>query len=244
MLYQSAYTAMRNSGTHTCGTMISPLTNMRSSTLTRAHSRRLSLRALDAPLLPPTPNSAPTFRQRSKNNQTGSPFLTLTVPAGMLVPSKNIKGINISVFFTASCMARNSLRSASRASASAFNAAFVIAFGGGGAFGFGVMRRDEGAELSSAGVLEAERGILESRGVAATSAVLSFSSSSSSSPNESLLLVIGFFFFFFGGPSLRGVELLYALRSVTSRDFLEMRFNLPVSHFTSRRSCTSGGESS
>lgn len=68
------------------------------------------------------------------------------------------------------------------------------------------MRRDGGAEPSSTGVLEADRGTLESRGVPA--ALSTSSSSSSSLWNESLLFTSGFFFFFLGGASLRGVELL------------------------------------
>lgn len=187
----------------TCGTIISPLTSIRSSTLTLAHSRRLSFLPFDALLhapLPPTPNSAPTFRHRSRNNQTGSPFFTLTEPAGILVPSKKIKGMRISVFLTASCIARNSLRRASRVCASDSSAAFVSALGGGGAFGFGAILRDDGAEASSTGVFEADRETPEpdSCGVALES---SPTSSFSSSANESLLFANGFFFFFFGGPS-------------------------------------------
>ena len=55
---------------------------------------------------------------------------------------------------------------------------------------------------SSRGVLEPDREILESRGVAADSSPVS----SWSSPKESLLFARGFFFFFLGGPSLRGVD--------------------------------------
>lgn len=76
-----------------------------------------------------------------------------------------------------------------------------MALGGGGAFGFGVIRRDP---FSSTGVLVADRGVLCSRGVTADSSV-----SPSSSPKDNLLFASNFFFFFFGGPSLRDVEFLH-----------------------------------
>lgn len=41
----------------------------------------------------------------------------------------------------------------------------MSAFGGGGALGFGVMRRDDGTELSSKGVLVSEREAVNSAGV-------------------------------------------------------------------------------
>ena len=114
-------------------------------------------------------------------------------------------------------MTKNSLRKASRASASALSAAFVRAFGGGGALGFGVMRRDCDVELSSKGVPVAEREALNSAGVGVRSSAgfvfgfgtkVSSSSSFSSSPNDNLLFASGFFFFFLGGASLRDVEFL------------------------------------
>lgn len=92
-----------------------------------------------------------------------------------------------------------------------------MALGGGGALGFGVIRRDAGKE-SSAGVLELARGTLSSRGVAADSSPV-FSFSSSSSANDSLLLASGFFFFFFlGGPSLCDLELLAHYRQHENGD--------------------------
>ena len=56
------------------------------------------------------------------------------------------------------------MRRTSRACASASRDALVKAFGGGGAFGFAFMRR---VALSSAGVFELDREMLDSRGVAA-----------------------------------------------------------------------------
>lgn len=114
------------------------------------------------------------------------------------------------MFLTASCIAKNSFRRASRVCVSASIAAFVIAFGGGGAFGFGAIRREE---ASSIGVFEVDLETLDSRGVATESSPVS---SFSSSANESLLLASGFFFFFFGGPSLRDGDALL-LRSVRIR---------------------------
>lgn len=109
------------------------------------------------------------------------------------------------------------------------------AFGGGGAFGLGVIRRD-GPVPSSTGVFDADRGTLNSRGVAAVSSPVF--SSSSSSPKESLLLASGFFFFFLGGPSLRG-ELLLAI-SRRKAHGLKGFLRLPVSHIASGRSGASG----
>lgn len=64
------------------------------------------------------------------------------------------------------------------------------------------MRRAADVALSSIGVFEPEREMLDSRGVVAESSPVS----SLSSPKESLLFASAFFFFFLGGPSLLGVD--------------------------------------
>lgn len=145
--------------------------------------------------------------------------------------------MRISVFLTASCIARNSLRRASRVCASDSSAAFVIALGGGGAFGFGAIRRDDGAEASSTGVFEADRETPEpdSCGVALES---SPASSFSSSANESLLFANGFFFFFFGGPSDGEALFLNGLVHARTPGNERQHLDSPVSHIARRRGDT------
>jgi hypothetical protein len=136
-----------------------------------------------------------------------------------------MNGIRISVFLTDSCIARNSFRRVSRACASSSTAALVIAFGGGGAFGFGAIRR----EPSSMGVFDADRETLESRG-AGVAAEESSAEPSSSSANESLLFARGFFFFFLGGPSLRDVDVLdLAISRARANENDQPRLDSPVS---------------
>lgn len=111
----------------------------------------------------------------------------------------------ISVFLTASCMERNSLRNCSRACASRNRADFVIALGATARLALGPRRLFSAPGSPCTGVAGevvldgASAGVL-SLGVPATEVALlpSSSPSPSSTPNDNLPLATAFRFFLFG----------------------------------------------